>query len=89
MKSDAPPSAIKVRTRERIKFGEWNHVVMSYDGSGKARGLAIYVNGERLAVDVVQDALTGSIRTDAPLTLGRGGTLGPPFHRSDRRSSAL
>ena len=69
----APANAIKVRTRERIKFGEWNHVVMSYDGSGKARGLAIYVNGERLAVDVVQDALAGPIRTDAPLTLGRGG----------------
>ena len=32
----APASAIKIRTRERIKFGEWNHIVMSYDGSGKA-----------------------------------------------------
>ena len=79
LKSDAQASAIKIRTRERIKFGEWNHVVMAYDGSGKAAGLAIYVNGERLAVDVVQDALTGSIRNDAALTLGRGGTLGPPF----------
>ena len=53
---------------------------MSYDGSGKARGLAIYVNGERLAVDVVQDALAGPIRTDAPLTLGRAA-------RSGRRST--
>ena len=78
--ASAPPAnAIKVRTRERIKFGEWNHVVMSYDGSGKARGLAIYVNGERLAVDVVQDALAGPIRTDAPLTLGRA-ALGPSFN---------
>ena len=76
--SDPPANALKVRTRERIKFGEWNHVVMSYDGSGKARGLAIYVNGERLAVDVLQDALTGPIRTDAPLTLGRA-ALGPSF----------
>ena len=45
---------------------------------GQGRGLAIYVNGERLAVDVVQDALAGPIRTDAPLTLGAAA-------RSDRR----
>jgi hypothetical protein len=76
--SDPPANAIKVRTRERIKFGEWNHVVMSYDGSGKARGLAIYLNGERLAVDVVQDTLTGPIRTGAALTIGRA-ALGPSF----------
>ena len=37
--SDAPANAIQIRTRERLKFGEWNHVVMSYDGSGKAAGL--------------------------------------------------
>ncbi len=86
--SDPPANAIKVRTRERIKFGEWNHVVMSYDGSGKARGLAIYVNGERLAVDVVQDALAGPIRTDAPLTLGRARARAV-VHRSDRRPSSL
>ena len=76
--SDAPANAIQVRTRERIKFGEWTHVVMSYDGSGKAAGLGIYADGVRLAVDVVRDALTGSIATDGPLTIGRR-ALGPPF----------
>ena len=76
--SDAPASAIQVRTRERIKFGEWTHVVMSYDGSGKAAGLAIYADGVRLGVDVVRDALAGSIATDGALTIGRG-ALGPPF----------
>ena len=43
---------------------------MTYDGSGKAAGLALYVNGKPLAVDVVRDALAGSIATDAPLTVG-------------------
>jgi hypothetical protein len=76
--SDSPSSAIKVRTRERLKQGEWNHVVMSYDGSGKAEGLAIYGNGARLAVDVVRNALAGPIGTDAPLTIGRG-ALGAPY----------
>ena len=46
--SDPPGNAIQVRTRERLRLGDWYHVVMTYDGSGKADGLAIYVNGERL-----------------------------------------
>jgi len=76
--SDAPANAIQIRSRERLKMGEWNHVVMAYDGSGKADGLAIYANGERLAVDVLQNALAGPIATAAALTVGRG-ALGPPF----------
>jgi mono/diheme cytochrome c family protein len=76
--SEAPANAIQVRTRERLKQGEWNHVVMSYDGSGKAEGLAIYANGKRLAVDVLRNALAGPIATDAAFTLGRK-ELGPPY----------
>jgi len=76
--SAAPANAIQVRTRERLKQGEWNHVVMSYDGSGKAEGLAIYANGKRLAVEVLRNALAGPIATDAALTVGRK-ALGPPY----------
>ena len=61
-----------------MKLGEWNHVVMTYDGSGKADGLAVFANGKRLDVDVLRNALTGPIATVAPLTLGRS-ALGPPY----------
>ena len=37
--SEAPANAIQVRTRERLRLGDWNHVAMTYDGSGKAAGL--------------------------------------------------
>ncbi len=76
--SEAPASAIQVKTRERLRQGDWTHVVMAYDGSGRAGGLALYANGKRLEVEVVKDALKGPIRTDAELTLGRR-ELGPPF----------
>jgi hypothetical protein len=76
--SEAPANAIQVRTRERIKLGEWSHVVMSYDGSGKARGLSIYVNGKPFAVDVLHDRVSGSIATNAPLTVGRR-AFGRPY----------
>jgi hypothetical protein len=62
--------AIRIRTRERLKHNDWYHVALTYDGSGKAAGLHLYLNGERAEVDVIRDSLTGPIRTDAPLTIG-------------------
>jgi len=76
--SDSPDSAIEVRTRERLKLGDWYHVALTYDGSGKAAGVALYLSGERLNTEVVRDSLSGAIRTDAPLRLGSKG-LGKPF----------
>ena len=40
-------NAIKVATEAELKVGQWNHVLVTYDGSGKAAGLKVYVNGER------------------------------------------
>ncbi|WP_153557352.1 DUF1553 domain-containing protein [Roseimaritima sediminicola] len=51
--------------------GSWSHVCFTYDGSGKASGVKIYVNGLLQKTKVVRDALTGSIRTAAPMWLGR------------------
>ena len=76
--SDGPGGAIQIRTRERIRLGDWYHVALTYDGSGKAAGLVLYVDGKAFATDVVRDALAGSIATDAPLRIGSK-TLGKPF----------
>jgi len=70
MASRSPASAIQVRTRERIQLGEWHHVTMTYDGSGKAAGLKLYRNGTRLETDVVRDTLAGPIGVDGPLQVG-------------------
>jgi hypothetical protein len=76
--SDSPASAIKVRTRERLNAGEWHHVALTYDGSGKASGVFLYVNGKLASTAVVQNTLRGPILTDAPLTVGSK-ALGKPF----------
>ena len=57
--SDSPASAIQLRTRERLRLGDWYHVALTYDGSGKAAGLRLYVDGEPADVEIVQDALAG------------------------------
>lgn len=56
-----PGNAISVRTREPVAVEEWVHVTVSYDGSSRADGLAIYRNGERVEVEVVKDALSKDI----------------------------
>jgi uncharacterized protein DUF1553/uncharacterized protein DUF1549/concanavalin A-like lectin/glucanase superfamily protein/cytochrome c len=76
--SDSAANAIQIRTRERLKLGEWYHLAVTYDGSGKAAGLRLYVNGALTDAEVVRDTLTGSIGTDAALRLGSK-ALGAPF----------
>jgi hypothetical protein len=71
-------NGITIRSRERLKLGEWYHVVMSYDGSGKASGLRLHVDGKPAAVEVLQDRLNGPIASDAALRVGSR-TLGQPF----------
>jgi hypothetical protein len=52
-----PGNAIRVRTSKPVATGKWLHVAMTYDGSGKAAGLQIYVNGSQPPTDVVRDNL--------------------------------
>ena len=51
--------------------GRWRHIFFTYDGSGKAAGIQIYVDGRPVATKVVYDSLAQStIRTQAPMQLG-------------------
>jgi len=74
-----PDNAIKVITKGSVvSAGGWQHVLATYDGSGKAAGVRIYVNGNQQPVVVEQNKLKGTIRTPTPLKVGRrseGSTL--------------
>ncbi len=67
-----PVVAIKVSTVSPLPLdGKWKHVFFTYDGSGKASGVKIYVNGTAVPTRVVFDTLHQStIRTQAPMQLG-------------------
>ncbi len=67
-----PFVAAKVTTVEPLPIdGRWRHIFFTYDGSGKAAGIHIYVDGKPVATRVVYDSLTQStIRTQAPMQLG-------------------
>lgn len=71
-----PRVAIKVSTTLALPFdGKWSHIFFTYDGSGKASGVKIYLNGALMNTKVVSDSLRratvrATIRTTAPMQLG-------------------
>jgi hypothetical protein len=65
-----PENAVKVTTNKSMDTGKWNHVFATYDGSSKASGIKIYVNGEVWDWSIEQDGLTDSIKTDKTLLIG-------------------
>jgi hypothetical protein len=54
-----PGSAAAVRTVAKLPLQREVDVVATYDGSSDARGLAIFVNGERADVAIVRNHLAG------------------------------
>jgi hypothetical protein len=79
--SNLPNSAIQIRTTRKLTLGDWYHVAIAYDGSGKAAGLQLYINGKPRQTEILQDNLSGSIKTDAELQIGNK-TQGKPFRGS-------
>ena len=71
-KDTTPLVAIRVSTVNALPTdGEWRHIFFTYDGSGKASGVRIFIDGAAAATEVESDTLDGkSIRTQATMQLG-------------------
>jgi len=65
-----PDDAIEVRTKEPLIQGEFFHLGIVYDGSGKASGVKLFVDGQLAQIETVHDSLLGATRTSAPLEIG-------------------
>ena len=69
-----PDNGLKVATRGNVlKPGQWQHVLATYDGSGKPGGIKIYVDGKAVPLKTEKDTLkaSASIRTKTPLRIGQ------------------
>ncbi len=85
-----PTDAIKVTSKASFNPNEWHHVAITWDGSKKANGLKLYVDGDQQPVDVhangpaadpaaVKAVIpTASTQTKAPFAIGRR-TPGQPL----------
>jgi len=65
-----PGNCIAVRTKDTIPVNEWTHVVVSYDGSSKAAGLRVSLNGKAAPLEIVRDHLTKNCGSASAFTFG-------------------
>ena len=74
-----PGNAIHVQGERDLPQDTFLHFAVTYDGSGKAAGVKLYVNGELEKSSVQIDKLTETIKTPEPFSIGRRGAAGSPF----------
>ncbi len=56
-----PGNAISIKTTALVPTNAWTHVVVTSDGSSRAGGLRLYVNGQPATSEVIKDSLTKNI----------------------------
>jgi hypothetical protein len=56
-----PGDAASVRASEPLPVGRWVHVAVTSDGSGRAAGLRLFIDGHPAAKEIVRDGLTREI----------------------------
>lgn len=77
-----PENALKVVSNTPLPINQWAHVTIVYDGTAKATGVKIYVNGTAQASTTQNDSLSSTTLTEVPLTIGSR-------HHSERFSNNL
>ena len=68
-----PMNALKMATTDNpLRPNEWQHVFVTYDGSGKPEGVQIYVDGKAAKIQVEGEAntLSDTIRNTVPFRIG-------------------
>jgi mono/diheme cytochrome c family protein len=69
-----PGYVIKVTTKDKVvPLNEWHHILVTYDGSKRASGVVVYIDGKSQPLNIWSDALKfkSGIRNSQPLLLGR------------------
>lgn len=72
--NDWPDNALKVTAKSPLQPNQWYHLLVTYDGSSKAAGVKVYLNGALQPLDVFTDKLSASIRTNVPFKVGQRST---------------
>ena len=67
--------ALRVVTAEPLKQGQWQHVLVTYDGKRKARGVHVYVDGREWKLETEFDQLDEPFRVSdkVPFRIGAAG----------------
>ncbi len=70
-------SVLRVNTKATLPLNKWTHLFVTYDGSSKAAGISIYVNGQSAELMRTHDTLNGTLLVDTPAHIGRRNPAAP------------
>ncbi|NND09493.1 MAG: DUF1553 domain-containing protein [Saprospiraceae bacterium] len=65
-----PANLIEVKIATPLPQNKWSHIAATYDGSGKASGVRLYLNGTKIATEILFDQLERKITHNGDLTIG-------------------
>ncbi len=74
-----PGNAVGIRTVKPLTANKWTHISWSWDGSGNATGLKLYVDGRPAATTVLVDKLWKNINAYGDHATGGGWAFGQRF----------
>jgi hypothetical protein len=78
-----PDNGLKVLTKGSLLPNAWHHVLVTHDGSKKAAGVRIYIDGKTQDLEAINDTLHDTTHTDKPFHIGRRGASLPFRGRLD------
>lgn len=73
MAHTAPSNAITKVSKQNVPRDKWIHLMATYDGSSKARGFKLYLDGREMAMQTTMDQLTKDILSNVGLQVGAWG----------------
>jgi len=65
---------LAIQSPSSIATNRWQLLTVTYDGSGRAAGVQLFLNGKPLITEVLRDTLSQHVATDQTLHIGRGDT---------------
>jgi hypothetical protein len=81
-----PRDQIVVATREALAADAWTHVTITYDGSARAQGIGVYLDGVPVALEIERNGLTKSMLPLGMEFAGLDEFLGIQFGKRWQRS---
>lgn len=88
-----PGNALAVRAKQALPVNAWSHLAVTYDGSSRAGGVHLYLDGKPLETEVVRDHLYKDIQHRSEWGDGDAGgvqvTLAGRFRDSGFRNGLL
>ena len=71
-----PGYSANIVTRETLPLGEWQRVAVAWNGSAKAAGLRVFLNGRECFSEIIRDDLTSGVGLSGPAQIGTSNEKG-------------